>query len=107
MLLTFNILFLTINIDKKRDRLLSVLKRKSEEKAYRRDKLVKIELKRTAIYDKLLLDQKHEDTEVYKKYRKELIQSEQKSHDKSLETKRKNYHDYLDYKRYSIKIFVV
>ena len=45
-------------------------------------------------------DQKQKDTEVYKRFRKELIQSEQKAHDKSLETKRKNYQDYMDYKRY-------
>lgn len=54
---------------------------------------------RSAIYEKLLNDKKLKDTETYKKFRKELIQSEQKAHKKNLEIKRKNLEDYMEYKK--------
>lgn len=59
----------------------------------------KIELKRTEIYEKIVNDKKQKDTETFKKFRKELIQSEQKAHERSLEIKRKNLQDYMDYKK--------
>lgn len=81
----------------KKDRLMTVLKRKREDSLKKQERKTKLESKRQTVYEKLLKDQKDHENDVYKKYRRDLVMSEQKAHKKSVEIKQKNLEDFHKY----------
>lgn len=82
---------------KKKQKLIDALKRMQDERRHKIQQMLKIKEKRRSVFEKYKNEEKNRDNVTYKTYRKELVMSEKRMHDRSLEIKKKNIEDFLSY----------